>query len=82
MPVISPFAVAEASGQDFCVQVAMIKNAYWFYAAIARKVLAAMDRGETGVKVSVDLNLSMATFPLAGEELILDVDNRLSRTQL
>ena len=82
MPVISPFAVSEASDRDFCVQVVMKKNAYWFYAAIARKILAAMDRGETGVKVSVDLNLSMDTFPLSGEELILDADNRLSRTQL
>jgi predicted methyltransferase len=60
----------------------MNKNAYWFSAAIARQVLAAMDKGESDIEVSVDLNLSMGTFPVSGEELILDTGNRLSRAQL
>ena len=60
----------------------MNKNGYWFYAAIARQVLGAMDRGEDRIVISVDLNLSRSTFALGGDALILDADNRLSRTQL
>lgn len=60
----------------------MSKKGYWFYAAIARQVLGAMDRGEDRVDISVDLNLSHGTFSLCGDELILDADNRLSRAEL
>lgn len=60
----------------------MSKNGYWFYAAMARQVLGAMDRGEERIDISVDLNLSRGTFVLCGDELILDADHRLSRAQL
>lgn len=60
----------------------MNKDGYWFYAAIARRVLGAMDRGEERIDISVDLNLSRGTFALGGDELILDADNRLSRAEL
>lgn len=60
----------------------MTKNRYWFYGATARQILSAMDKGETSVVVSVDLNLSRSTFPLTGEEVILDADNRLDRAGL
>jgi len=60
----------------------MNNNGYYFYAAIARQVLGAMDKGEERIDISVDLNLSRGTFALSGDELILDADNRLSRAQL
>ena len=55
---------------------------YWVHAAIARQILAAMARGEDRIEISVDLNLSRGIFPLCGDELILDGDNRLSREAL
>lgn len=55
---------------------------YCFYAAIARQVLAAMDRGEAFVDISVDLHLTRGTFPLCGDELLLDAVNRLNRAEL
>lgn len=58
------------------------EHGYWFSAATASQVLDALDRGETCVEISVDLNLSVATFPLCGEELILDASNRLDRAEL
>jgi uncharacterized protein len=64
------------------VQAVMSKNSYWFHAEMARQVLAAMDRGEERIELSVDLNLSPGTFALGGDELILDADNRLSRAEL
>jgi uncharacterized protein len=57
-------------------------NGYWFDATIARRVLAAMERGEDRIDISVDLNQSHDTFALGGGELILDADNRLSRSEL
>lgn len=60
----------------------MSKKAYWFHAALAREVLAALDRGEACIDISVDLNLSRGTFALGGDALILDAENRLSRTEL
>lgn len=60
----------------------MSNNSYWFCAAIARQILGALDRGEDRIDISVDLNLSRATFPLGGDELVLDADNRLSRAEL
>ncbi len=60
----------------------MSNKGYWLYAAIARQLLAAQDRGEDHIDISVDLNLSRATFVLGREELVLDTDNRLSRAEL
>lgn len=60
----------------------MRKKAYWFCAATARRILGAMERGEACIDVSLDLNLSHGTFALAGDELVLDADNRLSRSEL
>jgi hypothetical protein len=60
----------------------MNKNGYWFYSAVARQVLDAMDRGDDRIDISVDLNLSRGTFALCGDVLILDEDNRLSREEL
>jgi hypothetical protein len=60
----------------------MSKNVYWFYSAVAREVLAAMERGDDRIDISVDLNLSRGTFALRGDELILDENNRLSRAEL
>jgi predicted methyltransferase len=60
----------------------MSKDGYWFHAAIAREILAALDRGEDHIDISVDLNLSRGTFALGADALILDADNRLSRAQL
>ncbi len=71
-----------ARSQSFGVQVLMGKTGYCFYAAIAGQVLGAMDRGETSILISVDLNLTRAAFSIYGDELILDADNRLSRAEL
>jgi hypothetical protein len=60
----------------------MSKNGYWFYSAVAREVLDAMDRGDDRVDISVDLHLSRDAFDLRGDELILDAENRLSREEL
>lgn len=60
----------------------MGKTGYYIQATIARQVLDAMDRGETSIDISVDLNLSCSTFTLCDDELILDTDNRLSRSEL
>lgn len=60
----------------------MSNKGYWFYSAIARQVLEALDRGETGIEISADLNLSRETFPLCVDELVLDGENRLSREEL
>jgi predicted methyltransferase len=60
----------------------MSKDGYWFHAALAREVLAALDRGEDHLDLSVDLNLSRGTFALGGDALILDAENRLSREEL
>ncbi len=60
----------------------MNQHGYCFSAATARQVLDALDRGETCVEISVDLNLSLGTFPLCGEELMLDADNCLGRAEL
>jgi predicted methyltransferase len=64
------------------VQAVMSKDGYWFHAALAREVLAALDRGEDHLDLSVDLNLSRGTFALGGDALILDAENRLSREEL
>ena len=55
---------------------------YYIQATIARQVLDAMDRDEPSIDISVDLNLSSATFTLCDDELILDEDNRLNRSEL
>ncbi len=60
----------------------MSKNGYWFYSATARQILGAMERGDDRIDISVDLNLSSATFTLCDDELILDAENRLSRAEL
>jgi predicted methyltransferase len=60
----------------------MATQSYYFYAATARQVLAALDRGEEFIDISVDLNLSRSTFPLSGDGLALDKDNRLNRAEL
>jgi hypothetical protein len=60
----------------------MSKNGYWFSAETARQTLAAMDRGDKSIVISTDLNLTSAHFSLNGDKLILDPDNRLSRTEL
>jgi len=60
----------------------MDTHRYLFYSAIARQALAALDQGEDSIAISVDLNLSSATFALCDDALILDEDNRLSRTEL
>jgi hypothetical protein len=60
----------------------MSNNGYWFYSAVAREVLNAMDRGDDLVDISVDLHLSRDAFDLRGDELILDAENRLSREEL
>jgi hypothetical protein len=64
------------------VYVVHRKNGYWFYSAVARQVLDAMDRGDNRVDISVDLNLSRGTFAICGDELTLDAENRLSREEL
>lgn len=60
----------------------MSKNGYWFSAETARQTLAAMDRGEKSVDISTNLNLAIDNFTLNGDKLILDPNNRLSRTEL
>jgi predicted methyltransferase len=60
----------------------MNQHRYLFYSTIAHQVLAALDRGEECIDISVDLNLSHGTFALGGAELILDADHRLSREEL
>jgi predicted methyltransferase len=60
----------------------MSKNGYWFYSAVARRILDAMDRGDSRIDISVDLNLSRGTFALCGDGLTLDAENRLSREEL
>lgn len=64
------------------MQAHMRQKTYWFCAATARRILAAMERGEASIDVSLDLNLSHGAFALANDEVVLDADNRLSRTQL
>ncbi len=60
----------------------MSRNRYFCYAEIAGQVLGAMDRGEARIEISVDLNLSLNTFAISGDQLVLDPDNRLSRAEL
>jgi uncharacterized protein len=59
----------------------MSDKGYWFSSAVARHVLAALDRGEESIDISVDLNLSRATFALGEDELLLGGD-RLGRAEL
>jgi uncharacterized protein len=60
----------------------MSDKAYWFYSAVARQVLVALDRGEESIDISVDLNLSRAIFALGEDGLVLGADHRLSRAEL
>jgi len=60
----------------------MANDKYWFSAAIARQALAALDGGAASVDISVDLNLSSGTFTLGDDALILDADQRLTRSEL
>lgn len=60
----------------------MNNNRYWFDATVARQVLAALARGEARVEISTDLNRSRSSYPLSGDELILDGEHRLSREEL
>lgn len=60
----------------------MSDNGFWLYATTARQALAAIERGDERVDLSVDLNLSRAVFPLCGDELVLDGQHRLSRVEL
>ncbi len=55
---------------------------YCLTATVARRVLAALDRGEKRIDISLDLNLSRATFVLCGEALVLDADTCLDRERL
>lgn len=60
----------------------MSNNRYWFDATVARQVLAALERGAEQIEISTDLNRSRSSFALAGDELILDGETRLSREAL
>ncbi|MDH3454199.1 MAG: methyltransferase domain-containing protein [Desulfuromonadales bacterium] len=60
----------------------MSTKAYWFHSEMARQILGALDKGAVNIEISVDLNLSRQVYPLCGEGLVLDADNRLSRAQL
>lgn len=60
----------------------MSNHCYWFYSAIARQILQALDRGENHITLSLNLNLSQATFALGGDEIILDQVQRLNRAEL
>ena len=57
-------------------------KSYCVYSVVAHQALAAMQRDEPSVHISVDLNLTRSTFPLCDDTLILDTHNRLSRAQL
>jgi len=60
----------------------MNTTSYYIQSTIARQVLGAMDRGESSIDISVDLNLTFSTYTLCGDELILDANNRLNRSEL
>ena len=60
----------------------MNKNSYWFTSESARQILAALESGDEKIDISIDLNLSTASFTLDSGELILDPDNRLNRADL
>ncbi len=60
----------------------MSQNCYYFHSAIAGRIIDAMDRNEAGIGISVDLNLSLKSFSISGNELILDTDHRLKREDL
>lgn len=60
----------------------MNNNGYYFTAAIAARLLDALERGESSVNLSLDLNLSRATFALDEAGLRLDANNRLGRAEL
>ena len=60
----------------------MYHHKYWFEAEVARQVLAALDRGDARIEISVDLNLSRAAFDLQDGALVLDDSNRLGRDEL
>jgi uncharacterized protein len=64
------------------MRLVMNRNGYWFHATMARQILSALDKGEEHVATSVDLNLTTTTHALAGDQLILDADNRPSRAEL
>lgn len=55
---------------------------YYFYAAIARKILLQMEDHQDQVEISADLNLSSACFAICGDDLVLDAENRLSKSKL
>lgn len=55
----------------------MDKIRYWLTAATARQVLEAMERGDTAVDISLDLNLSRARVAIDGDQLVLDSGQRL-----
>ncbi|MGE4578525.1 MAG: RsmD family RNA methyltransferase [Desulfuromonadales bacterium] len=60
----------------------MYHHRYWFEAEVARQVLAALDRGDVRIEISVDLNLSLDVFDLQNGALVLDDSNRLGRDEL
>ncbi len=66
----------------FGVQAIMSKNVYWFSATLARRILDALDTDAPQIDISVDLNLTQLSFPLADDALILDTKNRLDRAAL
>jgi predicted methyltransferase len=60
----------------------MDKTVYFIHAAIASQVLEAIGKRQDRIDISIDLNLSLSTFSLCEEGLILDKDNRLSIAEL
>ncbi|OEU50282.1 MAG: hypothetical protein BA871_15190 [Desulfuromonadales bacterium C00003096] len=60
----------------------MDKTVYFIHAAIASQVLEAIGKRQDRIDISIDLNLSLSTFSLCEEGLILDKDNRLGIAEL
>lgn len=60
----------------------MTSDGYWFDATLARQVLAALERGEAEVELSLDLNRSQSWLRLAADGLVLDSGRRLERADL
>lgn len=60
----------------------MSHSPYWFHAAQARRILAALDGGATEIVVSLDLNRSQRRCALGDDALLLDAATRLARDEL
>ncbi len=55
---------------------------YFFSSNIARQILQQMENQDEQVEISTDLNLSSASYSIARGDLVLDGQNRLSKTDL